>query len=408
MQSEKEFPVKSSYHKAKGCRSVTLKDVAAKCGVSMVTVSAALRGDRRQVCEKTELKIRKIAARMGYDPSATAFARRLRYCTSSKRILNHVVGLGFAWDYINSPYFARLFEALGKELTKHGYSILTNWAMNAEDSRLPASFARGEVDGVFHVSGSKSDRLLDSLRREAGFGMRPVVSIFEKLPGCSNVLVDDYSGGRQIAEHLLRMGHRSWLYLESGNYQNDQRMRGMRDALEAAGLDGGALHPVFYNILSQGRSLASLKEQIEAFPESTAIYCANDANAVRIHNWLGEIGLRVPQDISIIGYDNTHEIHDRHGVNMLTTVEIPLEEAGRAAAELMVSRIEGREQEDRDVTLPVKLVARSSVAGSAAGLQDDDGCNRSQAAQTSIQANRVSGSDHLCAAADSFVGRKLK
>ncbi len=344
--------------------NVTLKDIARKYGVSMVTVSAALRGDRRQVCEETGEKIRKLADRMGYDPSATAYARRLRYCASSKNILNHVVGIDFAWDYLDSPYFARLFQPLGRELTRHGYSILTNWAINEKDSRLPCSFARGEVDGVFHISGTTSDMLLSRLREEPGFGTRPVVSIFESLPGCSNILIDDYSGGRQIAEHLVAAGHKSVFYLESDNYQHVLRIRGMKDVMRKAGL-AGTMHPVFFKLDHLGRSFASMRKQFEAFPECSAIFCSNDVNAIAIYNWFGETGINVPQNFSVVGFDNTHELRDESGRNILTTVEIPLEEAGRMAAEMMISRIEGRETGESTLTLPVKLIPRTSVSAPA-------------------------------------------
>lgn len=346
-------------------RRVSQRDVANQCGLSVMTVSMALRGDCDSLRPETVARVRTAARELGYDISHAAAARRLRYAGSEQTVVNHLVGLHVALHLAQGVYFKKLLEGLNQALSRQRFAILTNWAdddVGAEG--LPMVFQRGEVDGVFLLSGARdSDRVMRLLRAEPGFGDRPIVSILDARDDCHCLLVDDFAGGLALGRHLVQLGHREVFYPDFGGWQMSERLRGLRQALTEVGESPEqALHPVPRSPEPQV-GWRYLSGAVAAHPRCHALFAGNDDQAWQAANWARQQGLRVPQDLSLVGFDDTHHLPDEDGTNLLTTVRLPLAEVGREAGELLLRLVHAPPPTERVVrTWPVELVVRGSTA----------------------------------------------
>ncbi len=346
-------------------RQVTLKDIARHCGVSVMAVSWALRGDRSHVSEATAKRILAAADQLGYSESTSHLARRLRYSGNAKQAPpNKIIALSFSWLHLNSHYFVRILQGIGEVIHREGFSLLTDWSLPDPEGGqpIPSVFARGEVDGAIFIEGTSAS-IVDILRAVPGFGQRPVVSLFQPLASGSSVLVDEFGGGRLLAEHLLEQGHRHLAYVEVGGWSHDERQRGYREAIRQAGLEPAShLRPCRFQ---HDHPLAAdhMLEQLRAeHPEVTAILAGNDYLAMRLADACARLGWQIPDNLALAGFDDTHVLPDGLGGNRLTSVRYPLRQAGAQAAEMLIRQILDRNTQATSVLLPVELVPRASSA----------------------------------------------
>lgn len=344
-------------------KAVTLKDIAQACGVSVMAVSLALRGRSAEVSKERMSTILNMARKLNYDVAMHSSARRLRYSSTEHVVPNQLVAVDFPMDFAYEPYWATLISAISTVLVEHDFSLLTGWTSKIKEGTVPAVFRRGEVDGLIHVpAGLNGNEVVRVLRENSDFGKRPVVSVFSQTADfpVSRVLADEFGGGCLLAEHLLRNGHREIFY--QGNmdtYMHRERLRGMRETFAGAGFDPDkALHP--FSLTWDIFDLSSFQEALEKWPNCRAVCAPNDSVALGLWNALEKMGYRVPEDYSVIGYDDTLPFQS-NGKNRLTTIHVPLREAGTRSAEILLSRISGTLQEDQDVTFPVSIVFRESV-----------------------------------------------
>ncbi len=354
-----------------GARPITLKDIAEECGVNVGTVSRALRSDSR-LSKTTIDRIRASARAMGYDASRNHAARRLAMSRFGQPVLNNMAGMFFHHGgFCQSAYFFKVLQGVLDTISKLEFELCTSdQAAVATRNELPINYRRGDVDGVVMISQAENAELaVRLLREEFAYGEKPIVGLVEHIPGCSGVYSDDYQSGRMVAEHLIRLGHRRILHyhnLGADSRPNDAhvlRLNATRDALCEAGLKPDEVlftHDWLYDYKSQSATdlLAALKEHREI----TAIIAHDDEQAAEIHTILTEAGYCVPDDISLISYDDTVAVPGPDGLNILTTVRLPLVEIGKEGTKLLIRRILGEETEDRDIVLPTELIVRGSTA----------------------------------------------
>ncbi|MHB9132387.1 MAG: LacI family DNA-binding transcriptional regulator [Armatimonadota bacterium] len=355
-------------------RAVTIKDVARQCGVHFMTVSRAVRGDK---CVKpaTAERILAVAREMGYDFNSGYMGSRLVALRHRSKVINHIIGVFFPQHLIRNPYFAAMFEGILTVTADAGYTLHVIPSFNPESSEsvrltLPPSLTRGDLDGaIFTLSiSSRSTRLLRQLREEPHFGNRPIVMLMDEFPGCSAVMTDDYQGMTLLMRHLLELGHRhfmhSYWHNDSTNTET-RRYAAMRDACLAYGLaPEECLH---FEVVDWARPLHYRMEQpvrsiLDTHPEVTAIIAPNDLYAGQVYDILRRNNVRVPEDMSLVGFDDTIPILGDDGRNVLTTVRLPLEQVGREAARHLLAVIEGKEdvQPIRQI-LPTELLVRRST-----------------------------------------------
>jgi len=372
---------------------VTLKDVAERCNLSIATVSRALRNPTRH-SEETTKRIMATAAELGYDPARHEGARRLVLSRFGKNVINHLIALIFPPYFYRANYFNDMFQGILDVLTPEGYGLLTVDASQTTEHGLPPSFSRGDVDGVIIAADPKdAPALLTQLHAEGAVANRPLLTLAHTAPLCSAVLVDACSGAYAATAHLLALGHRHLLHF-CGPYedtkadmhsQRHQCLLGYRQAYQDLGLDPEQYlhyihldnkvwklafraenHPKLSTLQSSGwTGQHPLLRLLRQHPEITGILALNDPTAIVIRHILRVGKLRVPEDISVIGFDDTDPMLDDQGRNMLTTVRVPLRMIGRRAAKVIIARVTGALKEDTHFSLPTTLIERGSTAAPA-------------------------------------------
>jgi LacI family transcriptional regulator len=386
---DQEVPVRQA---KRDPRHVTLRDVARQCGMSLTTVSRALNHPEFHK-EETVERILSVALELGYNPAYHDSARRLSLRRHGIELLNHQIALVFPQDFAYSNYFRLLFAGIWDVLTPAGFGLVLLKSSSFVSSQLPVSFARGEIDGVImHVTPSDWYAAITKLREESNFGPRPVMSLLSNsIPGCSSVEVDARCHGYLAVKHLLGLGHRAIMYQikhidmqplwhiseRVAGYQQAMQEHGLDPAIHLIPVDIGAAYWEIANEPKQHHLLSALPAvprsddhpllvQLRRHPEVTAVLAHNDASAILIRHVLDFIGIRVPEDMSIIGVDDTDPMLDAEGRNMLTTVRLPLEEAGRLAARELIRQLTDKDESQQESRhfLPTELIVRGSTAPS--------------------------------------------
>lgn len=326
---------------------VTITDVARQAGVSVATVSKVING-RYGVASGTSARVQHVISELGYESSLVA--RSLRSHRTG------VIGILVA-DF--EPFSAEILKGVATGLSGTEFELLA----------YSGPGVGGDTAGWEHRSLSRlSGTLIDGAilvtptvtSPDAGI---PVVAIDPHAgpAGFSTVDSDNLTGGRQATEHLLSLGHRRIALLGGRRDLESSRLReeGYRQALEAAGiaidpelirsgdyLRVGARNPV--------RFLLSLPEP------PTAIFAANDLSAIGAMETAAELGLRVPDDLSVIGFDDVPEAAG--AVPPLTTIRQDLQRMGELGVRLLITLLEGKTPDEEHVRLATRLVVRSSTA----------------------------------------------
>lgn len=371
-------------------RRVTQQEIANRCGVSRAAVSFALR-HAPQICETTAAQIRAVAAEMGYQPEHHKAARRMILQRYGRKLINRVVLVFVPRYYHKALYYSRMVEGILDTLTEADFSLVLSYLPVTREERpaaLPPLVASGEFDGaIFLALRPEAHAVLDDLRKAAGDADLPFISLAYATTACPSLVFDDEHGAYVSTRHLLELGHRHILQCFNGPVHESfdffaARIAGARRAMVEFGLSPdvflhhggwylGNLMPEHHLIPADAQgeqnfdaATAEFMQYMRAHPEITAVLAQNDMLAHRIAYHLRKAGNRVPEDISLVGYDDTEPIFlDAHGNNALTTVRVPLAEMGQAAARKALHRIHHPEEAVEDTTvLSPMLVVRQSTA----------------------------------------------
>ncbi len=341
---------------------VSLQDVADLVGVHKTTVHRALRGDPR-VESGTTARICEAASKLGYDPDANQAAHRLALRKTGKTEPSQLVALFFPVVFSKSPYFLRQFVGFMEVLSDAGYDVLTRILDRMADRRLPMAVSRGDVDAV--VALADPDWLLKQQAILSGMQpslRRPFITLINSTTGAWTVTADFRQGGRSSIAHLLDLGHRRIITISNMAHGSEERMRGYRDELAARGLDE-ARHLIAIdcdNAISDWREKVAdaLDRLIGAAPDATAFLAPNDQLAMVSIALFAERGRRVPEDMSLMGFDDTESNPGANHEGILSTIALPLEQIGREAARMALSPGDS----PRTMVLPVGLRVRATTS----------------------------------------------
>ena len=330
-------------------RKISIKDIAAAAGVSHSTVSRALRNSPLLKPETIQ-RIQKIAREKGY--TASAVARSL--------VTRRTHTLGVVVTTIADPFVAEVVSGIEETANDHGYSVfLAN--SNAEPERelkVAQSFAERRVDGIIVTSsrvGALYTPMLSSLQI-------PIVLVNNQHPGqfVHSVLIANFEASRDATRHLIQLGHTRIAYLgDRFGYQSDtERFAGYREALDCAGI------PFRPELVSHGDGkpeggYQAMKKLLSLPDPPTAVFCYNDMSALGALKAIREAGLRVPRDISLVGFDDLFIAE--YSEPPLTTVRQPRRQMGRLAAEILLKLIQGAGAEEL-IRVPGELILRQSTA----------------------------------------------
>jgi LacI family transcriptional regulator len=271
-------------------------------------------------------------------------------------------------NYLKHPFYGNIVSGALDVMLEEHFGLLVSHEMD-DQIVFPPFVDRGDVDGLIcYGSTQRYQNALPRLRRQTMFGQRPIVFINRASPDDSSVVFDDRAGGYALMSHLFDMGHRHVLHAyEDASYAYEQRLLGCRQAYRDHHLEPDAfLHNIFDwfppHAPGDPNRLSTCFPAILQQTQATAIIARYDQHAQEMYQRLLHLGMHVPEDISLIGYNDTDTIFNERGENILTTVRLPLTEMGQQAARFMVQRVTGQRTESAHIVLPVELVIRQSVA----------------------------------------------
>ena len=334
--------------------AITIKDIAKRAGVSHSTVSRALRVNRL-VSSETARRIHDIAQEMGYRPSAVA--RSLK--TNRTQVLGVIV------SSISDPFFGEILNGIEASAQAGGYSLFIAASQHdpIKERQIVQTMMEQRTDGVIICSSSFSP---EHGRQLLSYGF-PVVVVNHQGSESFNYSIyhDDIDGSSQITRHLISLGHKRIAYLgnsQSGRTTQD-RLRGFLDAMAEAHLEV----PENYVHHVEGSEPVLGAESVQYFaklnPRSTAIICFNDMLAIGVLKGCEQSGLRVPEDISVTGFDNI--TYSAFTTPSLTTFDQPKFTIGQEAAQLLLDLLQAEDGIIPDMpnvkVLKGKLLVRGST-----------------------------------------------
>jgi DNA-binding LacI/PurR family transcriptional regulator len=350
---------------------VTSHTVAERAGVSRTTVSFVLNGLERGIPEETRERVLRAAAELGYVPSAPA--RTL--ASGQTRTLGLVIC--HARHLLTDAFLPQAVYGLTQVAQGRGYRVLVE---PLEDVRTPHAYRRlveaKQIDGLLVLNPRADDRRLPELIDE-GF---PVVTIGRPPGGHGASLdVDNVAAAHAATSHLLALGHRRIAHIGYGSPRFTtvaERLSGYRAALEEAGAPVDDAFVVFGNYSAESGTEAMrvlLARGGTSRPPFTALFCGNDTVAIGAMSALREAGLRVPDDVAVVGFDDVPMA--AHAAPPLTTMRSPLLAMAETAAHLLVDLVEGREVGETMTLLPTELVVRASC-GAPRDVESDARAHR--------------------------------
>jgi DNA-binding LacI/PurR family transcriptional regulator len=327
-----------------------MADVASRAGVSVMTVSRVLNGFPG-VADPTRRRVEKAIAALGYQANTAA-----RVLAGGRSRTIGVVA-------VESQHFGPAHVLFGIEAAAHAAGHLltfvtldsTGDGMGATLDRLRASHAEGVIV-VAPVRG-----VLDALTRVHD-GLPLVVVGGDTTLHAPTVAIDQRAGARRATEHLLELGHRSVHHVRGpGNWVDAAgRVRGWSDALRAAGVP--RVEPLAGDWSAAGGYGAG--RRLAQDPDVTAVFAANDQTAIGVLRAMHEAGRRVPDDVSVVGFDDIPEA--TYTVPALTTVRQDFGEVGRCCVDLLLALADGSDP-TRHAVVAAELIARESTAPPARG-----------------------------------------
>ncbi len=331
---------------------VRLKDIAERASVSVMTVSKVLR-DAKDISAQTKLRVRKLAEEMGYVPDALAQSMR----SGTTKLMGLII------PSVANPVFARVILAIEEKAHQAGYDLLIAHSLGQperEEAAIRRMLAR-RVDGLFIVPAyrfASGSTVWDELRKR---GVPTVVlgQPAEFCRGFAHVETDDHFASQLATRHLLELGHKRIAFLKGpltspiAQERHEGYVKAMRDE---------GLQPDDRWIFSAGQSIeegaTAALQLINERPDITALIAFNDLVAIGAASTLLQQGVKIPQDISVVGFGNI--LISEHFRVPLTTIRLPKLRLGIAAFDQLVRLMRG--EKPGAVRLAAEIVVRESTA----------------------------------------------
>ncbi len=329
--------------------SPTIYDVARLAGVSIATVSRVL-NDPHKVNEETRSVVLSAINRLGFVPKAEARARAMR---STGRI-------GVLTPFFTAPSFVQRLRGAAEVLSKHNYELViytvnSTALLNTYLETLPIAHS---LDGLIILSLQFSDAYAERL---AAHGLETVLVEYPHT-ALNSVEIDDVSGGRLAAETLVQKGYSRFGFVgdttvpEFGIHPITLRLSGFRRGLNEAGFE-----LLDENILLVPYEMETTRQNGRTFLKRNnppnAIFAATDLQAAALLRAARDIGLKVPQELAILGFDDL-DLAEYVG---LSTISQHLDESGRVAAELLLARLADPQRPVQHIQLPLTVITRETA-----------------------------------------------
>ncbi len=336
----------------------TIKEVSKRAGVSVSTVSRVVNGTK-YVSPAIEKRVREAIDELDYQPSA--FARGLRVQKSQS--------IGVLIPALNDIFFNQFAFAVEKALYRKGYyPFFCNVENDSEkESRYIDILLQQQIDAVMIVPSipprSSADNVQKLMERNI-----PIVTVERSIPDMqtSQVVIDNFGGGYLGASYLLELGHQHIGVIASSSDLDEQvfapghqRIKGIQAVFIESGLDELIVLQWEDNLSGIELGYQGMKNLIQQSPHITAIFALTDQIAVGVYHAAHDLSLSIPDDISVLGYDNIPLAS--HVVPQLSTVAQPIQQLGEQATELLLQHINQPNMNPKTIMLETTLIERASV-----------------------------------------------
>lgn len=325
----------------------TIKDVARLAGVSASTVSRAL-NKGRYVKEETLKKIWEACKELGYKPNTLA-----RSLVNKK---SNTIGLII--PEIANPFYSEIIAGVESVVTKKNYSmILVSGYSQTGEAEVETLLGR-QVDGIIHGGVYTTNTAISKLKAKK----YPIVLLGRKLPGIETdcVIINDRYSAYRMTKHLIATGHTrlAYIYGRDESTGSTEKFAGFRKALEEAGIEFSSDYLEKGSLSFEG-GYAAGKRLLMREIRPTAIIAGNDIMALGARQAIYDVGLTIPEDIALVGFDDIF-ISSISGID-LTTVAVPRFKMGSLGAELLINKIENPESSEiKQIILEPELMIRKT------------------------------------------------
>ena len=326
---------------------VSIFDVAKKAGLSVVTVSRVL-NNASTVREKNRQKVLQAMKDLDYHPNAAA-----RSLAKGKTGV-----IGMIVTTLQDSYLDNIVQTVSVLLRDHGYYLALSVANHPlEEGAGSYLIQEDRVDGLLILAAVDEEPYVMELKKRK----IPFVLIDNQKnhPAVSSVTVDNFKGGYEAAKHLIDLGHRSIAHIQGPQYflSAIERERGFMQAMKEEGLEPFSIEPGEFTIQS-GYDI--VQKWLAQGQMPTGLFAADDFTAIGAINALRQAGCRIPDDVSVIGYDDqslASELRPR-----LTTIRQPAVQMGKMAVDVLMKQINGVNRRSTTLKLNPDIIVRESTA----------------------------------------------
>ena len=338
-------------------KKATIKDVALKAGVSIATVSFVLNKRPGQaISEQVAKRVLQAAEEINYHPNAAAAG------LARKRSRNVAIVFYRESQLISNQFYSFVIEGAIRTAIERDYNLLFTFVeTNYRDSRdLPKVIREANAEGALFMR-----RIEPRMVRDIQARGIPVVAVdqYPHFASVDSLGIDNVTGATLATEHLLELGHERIVFMRAARQRPSiaERGRGFRNALKAAGIAcRNSTHIWEAPSLNFRGAYSAACELLAKRPRPTAVFCANDEVAAAVIRAGHEAGLRIPEQLSVVGFDDI--TMSSYTNPPLTTVGVAKQELGALAMLRLLELVETGEQPARQALVPVQLVVRGSTA----------------------------------------------
>lgn len=338
--------------------SVTLFDVAKEAGVSKSTVSLVI-NNSDAVKPETRERVQNAIKKLNYIPNVAA----QELTTKKKQVLGSIfltknLSEGtYLFDSVTETFFYDTLTGISWELSKTNYGLIYERFSGKEHTEeLPQIIKNNRVAGLFIIGGLTSSFLIETILNKK----LPAVILGSQHPLIDSVDADIFKAAHLAVQYLIDFGHKKIAFINGPveSSTSEKKLNGYKKALEEAGIkpDDRLICRAEFTGLS---GYIAMKKLWESRSEMTAVFCASDNIAAGAMRYLYDAKIRIPDDISVIGYE--HSIISEHVIPALTTVQIGKEQMGVKACKLLLNRIKNPDDSIKKKILQPKLIIRDSV-----------------------------------------------
>lgn len=313
----------------------TIKDIAREAGVSLATVSRVI-NHMDNVSDEVRERVEAVIKRLGYNPNNAARALVMKKTNS----------IGIVVNNLHDPFFYDLIRGFENGAKNTSYNVVFCSVLGGDvetKERYIKYLTNGVVDAVVLYGSYLSDERIVSYLKDSSVNFAMIENDIPEL-NCNKLLIDNYNGSKHAVEYLISMGHNDIAYI-CGNPNKKvsvERLNGYLDTMHKYNLNISDGY-IQYTTSSYQSGYDKMKYLMKLDRRPTAVYCADDAIASKAVTAAMDMNLRVPEDVSIMGFDNQTVLPDGYKGPDITSMAQPLFEIGVDSIQLLVNQLDNKE-----------------------------------------------------------------